>query len=163
MFYRAWQFFRAAFARVHKHEYALVERYLLPAQVALFRRMAPCDRRHGLDVFYTLRDAGYQDRALLQAALLHDVGKAAARLTIWHRVGVVLMGRLVPDWLARLAADGRGWRAPLAAHAQHAQTGALWATRVDCSLDTVELIRLHHRADLVDKRLAALRWADKRN
>ena len=88
----------------------------------------------------------------------HAMGKT--RLSV---VGVVLMGRLAPGWLARLAADARGWKAPLAAHAQHAQTGALWAAEAGCSPDTVELIRTHHRSDLVDKRLAALRWADKRN
>ena len=86
MYHRAWQFFSAAFARVRPSERVLVERHLSPAQMALFWHMARCDQRHALDVLQTLRQAGHHDETLLQAALLHDVGKAAGRLTIWHRL-----------------------------------------------------------------------------
>lgn len=121
------------------------------------------DQRHSLDVFLTLRRAGYEDRALLQAALLHDVGKAAAQLTVWHRVAVVLLGRFAAGWLDRLAVDGQGWRAPFAAHLRHVQQSAEWAALVGCSPDVVALIRDHHTPSSKDKRLAALQWADALN
>ena len=163
MLYRILQFFRAALARIHRHEYDLVEQHLASAQAALFRRMPRCDQRHSLDVLYTLQRAGHQDKTLIQAALLHDVGKTRGQLTILHRVAVVLLQRFAPDWLARLAADGEGWKAPFAVHAQHPQIGATRAADAGCSQETIDLIHRHHETHPEDTMLAALQWADRQN
>jgi len=160
---RARQFFRAMLVRASLNERTIVEGILSPEQAALFWRMAPCDQRHGLDVYYVLRDGDCQDEDLLVAALLHDMGKAAARLTIAHRVAVVLIERAVPGWLARWAGQGKGWKAPFAAHLQHPQIGAAWAQAAGSSDDTVALIRWHHAPAPQDKRLIALQEADKGN
>ena len=168
MFRRAWQFFRALFAPVRQDEYDLVNARLPPARAALFRRMARCDQRHCLDVFYTLYEAGYRDDALLQAALIHDTGKSvqprvARRLTIVHRVAVVLMHRFAPGWLSGLAVDRPGWKAPFAVHARHAQLSAQWAAEAGCPPDVVACIRGHHDPNPENERSAALLWADERN
>lgn len=161
--YRAWQFFRAMLVRVRVEEYALVEQRLSAAQVALFRSMPRCDQRHCLDVFYALRDGGYGNETLLRAALIHDVGKSAGRLPIWHRVAVVLLDRFWPGRLSSLAAHGQGWKAPFVVHAQHARLGAQWAAEAGCSPQVVALIRAHHEPGAEEKRLAALQWADTNN
>jgi hypothetical protein len=163
MYHRVRQFFRAMLGRVSVGDRAILEDALSPAQAALFRRMARCDQRHGLDVYETLRAAGYQDVALLAAALLHDVGKAAARLTILHRVAVVLLDGFAPGWLARWAGEGKGWKAPFAAHLHHAQIGAAWAQAAGSSADIVALIRQHHISAPQDEQLIALQEADKGN
>lgn len=160
MRHRIQQFFRALLARVSPGERTIVRDVLSPAQAALFWRMARCDQRHGLDVYQALRGDGCQDEALLAAALLHDVGKAAARLTIAHRVAVVLIERALPGWLARCAGEGQGWRAPFAVHVQHPQIGAAWAQAAGSSSDTVMLIREHHANAPQDRRLVALQEAD---
>jgi hypothetical protein len=177
------QFFRAMAARVRADEYAMIEERLPPAQAALFYRMARSDRRHCLDVYYTLIRAGCREEDLLRAALLHDAGKAAGDrgggmpMTVFHRVAIVLLQALTvqgagPRWLARLAADGRGWKAPFAVHARHARAGAEWAAEAGCSPAVVALIRAHHgdggdgappHPDPNDERLAALIWADECN
>jgi hypothetical protein len=161
--YRVGQFFRAAFARIEPHERACIRQYLTPAQAALFEQMARADQRHGLDVLYALQRAGYDDRALLQAALLHDVGKAAVRLTLWHRVAVVLIGRFAPHWLDRLARDQRWWAAAFAAQVRHPEVGAQRAAEAGCSAEVVDLIRRHQDPDSGDSRLAALQSADRQN
>jgi hypothetical protein len=159
--HRIYQFFRALLARVSHGEYAIVRDVLSPAQEALFRRMARCDQRHGLDVYSALRAGGCQDESLLAAALLHDVGKSAARLTIAHRVAVVLIERARPGWLATWAGEGKGWKTPFAVHLQHAQIGAAWAQAAASSTDTVMLIREHHVNAPQDRRLVALQKADR--
>jgi hypothetical protein len=163
VFYRVWQFLRASLARVHPHEYILVEQLLSPAQATLFRQMARCDQRHSLDVLYTLQKAGDPKADLVVAALLHDVGKVGGRLTVWHRVAVVLLQRFAPGWLAHLAANGKGWRVPFAVHVQHPQVGAQRAADAGCSPETVDLIRRHHDTQPKDKLLVALQWADRQN
>lgn len=150
-------------ARVRQDEFELVDARLSAGQAALFRRMARCDQRHCLDVYYTLYQAGHRGNALLQAALIHDAGKSAGGLTVWHRVAVVLLGRFAPAWMARLAADGRGWKTPFAVHARHAHTSAQWATQAGCDPDIVALICEHHAPEPTDKQLAALKWADEQN
>ena len=166
-------------ARVGADEHDRIWERLAPAQAALFERMSRSDQRHCLDVYYTLVRAGYDQEDLLCAALLHDVGKAAPvdegsagswRMTIVHRVAIVLLQGFKPvgpRWLARLAADGRGWKAPFAVHARHAQVGAAWAAKAGCAPAAVALIRVHHssRPDRTKEleHLAALQWADGQN
>ena len=184
---RSWrrvrQFFRATFARVRPDEIVEIGAILIPAQMALFQRMDRSDQRHSLDVFNTLRRAGQQDNNLLQVALIHDAGKTVLaggktvpaggktmdargplqRLTVWHRTSVVLLQTGAPGWLARLAADGRGWKRPFAAHVQHAQSSAELAAQAGSAPEVVALIRKHHEPEPDDKRLALLQRADAQN
>jgi hypothetical protein len=161
---------------VRPDEIAEIESLLTPAQKALFERMERSDQRHSLDVYYTLRRAGHNDRELLQAALLHDAGKTVLagdkpisargplqRLTVWHRTLVVLLPGIAPGLLARLAVDGRGWKRPFAVHMQHAQASADLAAQAGSTPKVVALIRRHHEPEPDDTRLALLRWADEQN
>jgi len=150
--YRVRQFLRALAARVSKKELEQVACILRPASLALFRSMAIQDQRHGFDVYTALRQAGHDNPDLLAAALLHDVGKAAARLSVWQRAVIVLLNRFAPRLLARLSQgeqDGhalslpKGWRRPFVAHARHPEVGAHWAQEAGCSPLTVALIRRH--------------------
>lgn len=161
--YRAGQFFRGLFATVRPDERALVETWLSPAQRAIWERMPRRDRRHGLDVFYTLRNAGYTDPVLLETALLHDAGKSDRRLTLAHRVAAVLLQRLAPDLLKRWAQDGRGWKAGFAVHLQHPELGAQMAAQAGSAPEIVELIRLHQVHPAPNERVRILQWADEQN
>ena len=173
--HRVEQFLRATFARVRPAEIAALRTTLTPEQVALFQQMNRIDQRHSLDVMHTLRRAGHHDRDMLQAALLHDAGKSVVadllppargplqRLTVWHRTAVVLMQKNTPGWLARLAADGRGWRRPFAIHVYHATTSAELASRAGSTPEVVAAIRGHHEPDSNDQRAALLQWADEQN
>ena len=143
--YRASQFFRALTARVRPEEIQVLDRHLTPLQQALFRQMTVNDQRHALDVLETLIRTGYGEPVLLQAALLHDVGKVGAGLRLWHRVSIVLLNAGMPGLLDRLGRDDPGsWRYPFFAHKHHARRGAELARQAGCPPLTATLIRRHH-------------------
>jgi hypothetical protein len=77
------------------------------AQQQLFNRMTPNDQRHAMAVVHTLWQAGYNHSALMQAALLHDVGKSMGQPII-HRVLIVLFNAFWPAALKWLSASGQG-------------------------------------------------------
>jgi hypothetical protein len=112
--YRAAQFFAALKAYLPTWagggltpvDEALVAAILTtPAQRQLFARMSPNDQRHAVAVVRALRRAGYNQPALQQAALLHDVAKSIGQPMI-HRVLIVLLEAFWPTALQRLGRSG---------------------------------------------------------
>jgi hypothetical protein len=168
--YRVKQFFGALAARIDKDDERVLDRLLTPPQRSLFRRMAPNDQRHSIEVLHSLHQAGSQDPDLLVAALLHDAGKAAGRIWLWQRTLIVLLERWAPnvlDWLARGACytSAPWWRRGFVINRIHPELGACWAAEAGCSPTAVALIRRHQvpvvciRTDQ-DRLLVALQWAD---
>ncbi|HEY73331.1 MAG TPA: hypothetical protein G4N99_08680 [Thermoflexia bacterium] len=142
--YRVGQFFRALTARVSDEELEQVTHILTPTALILFRSMTTQDQRHALDVYHALCRAGHTDSRLFTAALLHDVGKAAARLPAWRRAIIVLLERFAPRLLARLGrGEPRGWRRSFIVHARHPEIGARWAKEAGCPPLAIALIRRH--------------------
>ncbi|OQY26479.1 MAG: hypothetical protein B6243_14220, partial [Anaerolineaceae bacterium 4572_5.2] len=111
--------------------------------MALFLRMSAADQQHAIAVLQSLRDRGEDHPPLLQAALLHDVGKAMGQ-PLFHRVAIVLLQTFWPAALVKLADAPLNncpvWRRPFVVHAQHPQIGADWAKEASCNSMTVALI-----------------------
>jgi hypothetical protein len=147
--YRAGQFLRALAAQVPEEQIEQALQTLKPEAQALFRHQAAQDQLHALAVYHALRRAGHKNPHLLAAALLHDSGKAAARLPAWQRAIIVILDRFAPRLLAhvghRHAGDGslQNWRLPFAVYVQHPEIGARRAQEAGCSDITVALIRRH--------------------
>ncbi len=174
--YRSSQFFNALGARLTSDDCALVESVLTtPAQRALFERMPPADQSHAVALLRELRAGGHDHPALLQAALLHDVAKSGAGITILHRVVVVLLQALRPEWLTWLASDAEEdlshggvmlWRRPFARYLEHPAIGARWAKAAGCLPVAVSIIRRHQARgsapsnSLEDRLLRLLQAAD---
>lgn len=143
--YRAGQFFRSLRPVMTTADQAAISAYLSTPQLRqLFARMDPVDQQHALAAFNALRRAGETNADLLVAALLHDAGKSLTRVRLWHRVLVVLLGTLLPDWLPVLASAPPGsWRYPLAVYCNHPALGAELAAAAGATPLTVRLIRRH--------------------
>ena len=167
--YRVGQFLRALTARVSDEEVERATRALTPGAQALFRRQTIQDQQHALAIYSALRQAGHTNPHLLAAALLHDAGKTAARLSPVHRSIIVLLGRFAPGLLARLSrGEPRFWNRPFIIHTRHPQIGAQWAEEAGCSPLTVALIRRHEEKQIVaqteqDRLLAILQAVDDAN
>jgi hypothetical protein len=169
--YRVEQFLRAVTARhaVSEQRIAQAARSLTPEAQVLFARQAPQDQRHALSVYETLRREGHTDQSLLAAALLHDVGKAAAQLPAWQRGLFVLAQRLAPGMLDHVIRRHNGnWQRSIVNYARHAEIGARWAEEAGCSPLTVALILRHEEQVETcqteeDRLLATLQAADCAN
>lgn len=142
------------------------EALLPPAGLALYRRMGRADRAHSLRLLAWLQAHDETDPHLLVAALLHDCGKAAARLAVWQRTLKVLLKLLAPAAWRRLArpAQPDGWRYPFFVLQTHPHLGAAWAEAAGLDPVVVWLIRYHETApapgDACYHLMCALQQAD---
>lgn len=146
MFGRVRQTILALFAWSRPADDMLAADHLPPALFTLYQRMSRSDRQHHLRVFKTLLHRNHHHPALLQAALLHDVGKTRVRFTIIDRIIAVLVKKLLPRHFKKWSqGEPRGWRKALIASAHHPAWGAeMVATAAGDEL-VVELIR-HHQS-----------------
>jgi hypothetical protein len=139
--YRLRQFARALRGPSSPPDLGDLSALLTAPQRALFVAMAPVDQDHCLSVARVLAASGQAHPDLLCAALLHDCGKALARIMVWERVAYVLLGRLAPTWVGRLgSAQAGGFGHGLYLLAHHARLGAALAAQAGCSPATVALI-----------------------
>jgi hypothetical protein len=158
--YRSRQFVDALRAEVGEDDRARVARYLSPQEQRLFYGMALRDQRHALDVLFALEREGHDDRALLVAALLHDVGKGAIRL--WQRVAFVVLKAASTRLLVRVASEsGASWRQALWRSLHHAELGAALAEASGAPAETVRLIKMHEERATGDRQLLMLQQADE--
>lgn len=139
--HRVAQFFGHLTARVSRDDEQLARALLPGGAWPLFAAMPVADRRHGLDVAARLLAAGWDDRELLAAALLHDAAKGR-RMRLWHRVGGVLLEAAAPGLLERLASPDPGsprhaWHLYL----HHAELSASAALSAGCTERTAAFIR----------------------
>lgn len=165
--YRIRQFAAAVCAELRGWRPPDLSAYLDAPQQALFARMTRADQRHSVAVLHALLTEQRGDAVDWQAALLHDVGKAEARLKLWQRALWVVLRAVSPHLLERLAADRPGsWRYPLYLYRVHAARGAELVRAAGGSPLLVELIRLHDAppAEIseasLSRRLEILRRAD---
>lgn len=131
----------------------------------LVAELAPADRAHLLAVHDWLQARGCTDPDLLQAGLLHDIGKADHRRQVGlvERIIVVLARRLAPALLPRLARPNSAipWRHGLYLALEHPRLGADRARRAGCNERVCWLIAHHHGPDQGDPALRLLQRADE--
>lgn len=142
--YRVQQFWDSLRLSPGAEEISEARQVLSPALMDLFRRMQPGEQAHSLKVFRSLVRDGADDIDLLQAALLHDVGKSLHPLWLWERVLIVLAKAVFPAQAWRWGQGAaRGWRRALVVAQQHPEWGARLAEEAGASPRAVALIRRH--------------------
>ncbi len=137
---------------------ALAAHYLDPMLVELFFAQESRDVVHAANTARWLLDRGHDNRDLIQAALLHDIGKGAQRRRdrVAHVVAnVARVGRYVADpgspvEMRRALARARG----------HAHAGAAMLAERGVDAHVVELVKMHHEGAREDGMLRLLQEAD---
>ena len=141
-----------------------------PSLAALFFRMSDPDQSHSIRVFQTLIDQEEENRDLLMAALLHDVGKSLNPLRAWERSLVVVTNQMLPNQVLKWGqGEMYSWRKPFVVALQHPEWGAALVQQEGGSETLVTLIRYHQehappniRTD-VRELLERLQTADEMN
>lgn len=115
-------------------------------------------RRHAVDVCRRLYEQGWRDSALLQAALLHDVGKGRQPLLL--RAVVVLFEQLAPWAIARLGTGSTGPWAFLYRDRMHAAVGADLILKAGGAPEIARIVAAHYDPVPDDERIRALQLVD---
>jgi putative nucleotidyltransferase with HDIG domain len=115
-----------------------------PGERQLWQRMPRADRKHSVGVARLVAtQVGEDERAVLAAALLHDVGKVDADLGTFGRVAATLVGRTRGGrWRGSDGVRGRIGR-----YLDHDAIGAALLQDAGADPLTVAWAREHHRPE----------------
>jgi putative nucleotidyltransferase with HDIG domain len=118
-----------------KSEVAAVSSWLDERERAVFLAQSNVDQRHGYTAALTVVALGVDDRTVIRAALLHDIGKRHSRLGVIERVlaSLLILCR-VPLW-------GR-----FLAYRDHGEIAARELERIGAEPLIVDFARHHHRS-----------------
>ena len=129
---------------------ALVTRYLNDAERAAFFGMDPPDQAHSLRVTRHCEEAlkaypELDERSMMKAALLHDIGKTGAGLGLTFRTFWVLSHKFAPELLDRIARRGerarpRSLRRKLYVQVAHAAIGAAMLAQTGTEEEVRDLV-----------------------
>lgn len=167
IFRRARQFFRALTAAISIDDEKYIMAHLNAAEQKLFFAMSEVDQYHSLNVAYTIERLVIEDKQgidrefLIRCALLHDIGKADARLTIRAKVFNVLVTTFAPKIADRLELSGNR---SIYIHRNHAELGARKLQKLGL-FHEAKIIARHHSQPRDDdpRELKLLRIADDEN
>lgn len=115
-----------------------------PGERQLWQRMPRPDQKHAVGVARAVADqVGAGERAVLAAALLHDIGKVEAELGTVGRVAATLVGRRRgARWR-----DATGMRGRIGRYLHHDAIGAALLEQAGADPLTVAWAREHHRPE----------------
>ena len=94
--YRVKQFFQGLFAKVNNEDKDFIKRYLNEEE-NLFFQLRISEQYHSLKVAYGCLQSQPENRMLIRAALLHDIGKIGSNLHLINKSLVVLIKKFKID------------------------------------------------------------------
>lgn len=128
---------------------AWVATVLEPSELLLFRRLPNHDRRHAIRVARRVEQTlgPLTDDRWLSAALLHDVGKYRAGLSVPGRAGATIVAAVVrPARLGRWS-ELEGRRGRIGAYARHGEIGGEEIRRAGGRPEAATWAAQHHHPE----------------
>lgn len=150
--------FREANVGPSPGDFEIARQMLTPALYERFLAQHPRDIRHSARTAQWLLDRGHDDPALLEAALLHDIGKGEQRRA--DRVAYVAASRFGIAGVLAMPSSRLAFRRAAARSLDHAITGSRELRALGARPRAVELTLLHHAELPGDPVLALLQQAD---
>jgi hypothetical protein len=116
--------------------------HLLPGEVDLWSQMSGPDRRHAVTV---ARRVNSTDRAVVAAALLHDVGKIEAGLGPFGRSAATVAAAVLGHERVAAWSNRPGWRGRFGRYVLHPDLGGLLLAGAGSDPLTMAWATEHHR------------------
>jgi len=155
LLYRAQQFWFAVASFMSDEDRNFARQYLNLKEAALFFSLPGFEQKHAVVVARKMRDEGrgvrdVEERKLIRLGLLHDVGKAAERLSIVDKSVMVIAHRFLPKLYDGLAKKGENEKAAsffrkFYVHKHHGLIGGELLSRIGESADIVAEVKSHDR------------------
>jgi len=147
VFYRLKQFWFALLSKMTEDDRLYVHQHLNQREAAIFFTLPEYEQKHGVVVARKLLEEaagirGLDQRKLVRLGLLHDVGKSAARLSIFDKGLLVILHRFAPPVYNYLADHGMK---KFYVHKHHGEVGAQLLSKIGESRDIIEEIKRHDR------------------
>ncbi|MGE3797416.1 MAG: hypothetical protein AB7G88_06200, partial [Thermomicrobiales bacterium] len=126
-------------------DWVQVREILSEAQLEAFRHLPRHDQSHAICVMRQVEKSGWVERDLLQAALLHDIGKSAGGRSpsLLDRTVHVFLRRISPPVLSALTSSQSWWNGGLVLAVHHPALGAKRAENLGCSPRACDLVARH--------------------
>ena len=143
------QGFDAVFAFARSPDFELARRHLNACEYRAFRSMSRSDQLHSLKALKkTLEADPAAPKALISAALLHDVGKSRYHLSVPQKSLAVIIEAIAPGLSRRLGEDETlsFWRAPFVLRRRHARWSGEILRECEADADAIWLAE-HHQED----------------
>lgn len=130
-------------------EEAWVQDVLLPGELGLWGTLSGADRRHAVGVAHRVERAlGHEaTRAVLAAALLHDVGKVESGLGTYGRVIATLSAKVAGPDMATTWRRQRGFARKVGLYLHHDRLGGDLLELAGSDPLTVAWAREHHQPE----------------
>jgi putative nucleotidyltransferase with HDIG domain len=149
---------REATATPGESEWSLAREWLSSNLFDLFAAQHPRDIVHAANTARWLLEHGERDQTLIEAALLHDIGKGPQRRRdriLWVLADSVRAGRVAASPHSRFET-----RRAMERTRTHSASGAAMLERAGADTRTVNLTLHHHESGGSDPVLALLQRAD---
>lgn len=155
LLYRFKQFWFAVAAGMTDEDRNFARQYLNLKEAALFFSLPAFEQKHAVVVARKMREEGkgvrgVEERKLIRLGLLHDVGKAAERLSIVDKSVLVIAHRFFPKLYDDLAKQGEesssaSFFRKFYVHKHHGAIGSELLSKIGESADIVAEVKSHDR------------------
>jgi putative nucleotidyltransferase with HDIG domain len=106
MLYRIKQFFWGLVSKLSDDDKYLINKYLDDYEIKLFYMLPGHEQVHSIkvakEVIYECKSKGINDKYLIKAAFLHDIGKIGSGLNIINKSILVILNKFIPKFLLKL-------------------------------------------------------------
>jgi len=165
------QFFQSIFLRVSKEDIKAFDQYLNIGEHALFMQLPEYEKVHAIltakkmqKLVHSIPDVN--ERKMVRAALLHDVGRISGKVNLFDKVWLKLAKYFLPPVYHRLAARGQRPGSKFKkfyVHKHHGEVAGEFLKRAGTDKDIIELIVKHTDKTRPSdpKELSLLRQADR--